>query len=275
MTELETDPPDDGDTESFFEQVLAEAAGPFSLDLDGRTVVVDVPAADGACALDTAVTPTEQLDALVGEDLADDILDVYEERPVSELVTLIDKIRAHFGLLVPPLGGFLRLVETLDLYGEAIERDLIDRHLNLYDWVREHEKTPWDKLFRFLERPIEGGYYTAALAADLELAERHAKWEAEHGKPAGVGRPSLVGWTRDRDTDTAILETLRRIEAAVFQASPKFKGRGPKTPRPLPRPLTARERYEKYRLYVEHDDIASKVLGSRYKRLSLPDPTHD
>lgn len=270
MSEQETDPP-----HSFFEQLLGEAAGPYLLDLDGDEIVVAVPSADGVCELDTAVTPTEQLDALVGEDLADDILDVYDDRPASELVELIDDIRAHFGILVPPLGGFLRLVETLDLYGEDVERDLIDKHLNLYDWVRDHGNTPWDKLFRFLDRAPEGGWYAAALASDIELAERVAKLEQEQGKPAGAKRPSLVGWTRDRDTDTAILETLRRIEAAIFQASPKVKGRGPKAPKSLPRPLTARERYEKYRLYVEHDDIASKVLGSRYKRLSLPDPTHD
>lgn len=267
----QTDPPP-----SFFEQLLGEAAGPYLLDLDGDEIVIAVPTGDGVCALDTAVTAAEQLDALIeDEDLVDDILDVYAERPASMLVDLVDDIRAHFGVLVPPAGGLWRLVETLDLYGEAIERDLIDKHLDLYDWVRNHESLPWDKLFRFLDRAPEGGWYAAALASDVELAERLAEREAEQKTPGGSSRPSLVGWTRDRDTDTAILETLRRIEAAIFQASPKVKGRGPKAPKSLPRPLTARERVDKYRMLVEHDRVAAKVLGSRYTPLNLPDSTDD
>ena len=272
MDDHDTDPP-----ASFFETLLSEAVGPYFFDLDGTEVVIPVPTADAVCDLDLAVSVHEQFEALVDDDeLADDILDVFTEKPVGEFVTLVDEIRSHFGVLVPPDGGFWRVVETLDLYGEDIERDLIGLGLNLYDWVRDHEDTPWAKLFRILERPPEGGWFTAALASDIELAERIAKRKKESGEQqSSPARPPLVGWTRDRDTNTAILETLRRIEASIFQASPKVKGRGPKTPRNMLRPLTAQERYEKYRLYVEHDDIASKVLGSRYKRLSLPDPTDD
>jgi hypothetical protein len=261
---------------SFFETLLNEAVGPYFFDLDGAEVVIPVPSADAVCDLDIAVSVHEQFAALVDdEDLVDEVLEVFEDRAVGEFVDLVGDIRSHFGVLVPPDGGFLRVVETLDLYGEEIERDLIGLGLNLYDWVRDHEDTPWSKLFRILERPPEGGWFTAALASDIELAERIAKHRKESGEKPPPARPSLVGWTRDRDTSTSILETLRRIEAGIFQASPKVKGRGPKTPRNLPRPLTAQERFEKYRLYVEHDDIASKVLGSRYKRLSVPDPTDD
>ncbi|QOV97603.1 hypothetical protein [Rhodococcus pyridinivorans] len=272
MDDHDADPP-----ASFFETLLSEAVGPYFFELDGTEVVIPVPSADAVCDLDIVASVHEQFAALVDDDdLVDEILEVFADRPVGAFVELVGEIRSHFGVLVPPDGGFLRVVETLDLYGEDIERDLIDLRLDLYDWVREHEDTPWSKLFRILERPPEGGWFEAALKSDIELAEQIAKRKKDSGEQqASPSRPPLVGWTRDRDTNTAILETLRRIEASIFQASPKIKGRGPKTPRNLLRPLTAQERYDKYRLYVEHDDIASKVLGSRYKRLSLPDPTDD
>lgn len=271
MPDQHAGPPPDDDA-GFFEEFLREAAGPYILDLDGEKIVIEAPSGDDVCALDTATTPTEQLDALVGEDLADDILDVYEDRPASELIDLVDDIRLHFGALVPPLGGFLRVVETLDLYGEDIERDLIDVHLNLYDWVRDHLNTPWAKLFRFLDRPIEGGWYTAAVATDVDLAARLLQLEEDGKAPPRSKRPSMVGWDRNRETLTAILETLQQIAAGQYDTSLKVKRRV-KPPRPQPRPLTARERVKQYRLYVEHDEIASQMLGSRYKRLTLPDPT--
>lgn len=251
---------------SFYEQLLREAVGELVIEVEGTDFAITYPTADDVAALDELVRPTDILDAMVGEDTADDILDLIDERPISVLNDIIDEIRSHYACLIPPRYGWAKLVEEFDLYGEAIERDLIDLNLNLYDWFRDHENTPWDKLFRILERAPDGGYYNAARLTDVELAQKIAELQDSGELSKGSNRPPVLGWTREKDVMLQLLETLERIEYGLYAASPKFKrATGPK-PRRKPRPVFAKDRVERFRLYVEHDDIMSQVLGSRYRR---------
>lgn len=259
---------------SFFRTLLDEAAGPFvaHLDDDSPAIVVEAPESADVADLDTTVSVYDQLDLLVSEDLADDITEHYARRPFSELADLVDDIREHFGILVPPDAGWAYLVDEIDRYGAAIEKDLfaMPGDEKLYDWVRDHLSNPWNRLIRLLPALPEGGWYFAAIADDDERAQQILEMEQRGELPAPSKRPSLVGWTYERAKLTELVDSQRRTEHATWGASPKFKGKGGKPPRPSPRPQTARDRVEEFQALVEHDDIASRLLGDRYTRRYTP-----
>ncbi|MGU3587174.1 hypothetical protein ACLBYD_28995 [Rhodococcus sp. C26F] len=273
---------DNGSTASFFRVLLGEAVGPFVLSLDeddedGPELVIEAPDSTDVADLDTTVSVHDQLDLLVGDELADVILDHYARRPFSELADLVDDIREHFGILVPPDTGWAYLVDEIDRYGDAIEKDLfaMPGDERLYDWVRDHLNNPWNRLLRLLPALPEGGWYHAAIANDDERAQKILEMEQRGELPPPSKRPSLVGWTSEKALLTSILDSSRQTAHGVWAASPKFKGKGGKPPRPLPRPQTARDRVEEFQALVEHDDIASQLLGSRYTRRYTPPEVND
>ncbi|APE11008.1 hypothetical protein BO226_18880 [Rhodococcus sp. 2G] len=271
-----------GSTASFFRVLLSEAVGPFVVSLDeddedGPELIIEAPDSQDVADLDTTVSVHDQLDLLVGEDLADVITEHYARRPFSELADLVDDIREHFGILVPPDTGWPYLVDEIDRYGAAIEKDLfaMPGDERLYDWVRDHLNNPWNRLIRLLPALPEGGWYYAALGNDDERAQKILEMEQRGELPPPSKRPSLVGWTHERAQLTNMVDSLRRIEHATWGASPKFKGKGGKPPQPSPRPQTARDRVEEFQALVEHDDIASQLLGSRYTRRYTPPEVKD
>lgn len=257
-----------GSAASFFETLLGEAVGPFFVTLDdGTELVVEVPSVDDVADLDTTVSIHELLDLLVSdEDTADAIAHAYARRPIGELAELVDDIREHFGILIAPMCGWAYLVNEIDKYGDAIEKDLLGKPEDLYDWVRDHLGTPWNKLLRLLPALPVGGWYYAAIAGDDDRAREILELESKGELPKSTNRPSLVGWTPVIEKLTEIVEAARGTQHGVWSASPKFAGKGGPPPQPLPRPLTARERVEEEQALLEHDDIASQLLGKRYTR---------
>lgn len=257
---------ENGPTDSYFETLLDEAVGPFFVTVgQGTDLMIDVPSSGGVAELDSIVSVHTMLDTLVGEETADIIADAYARRPISDLVDFVDDIREHFGILVAPDAGWAHLVEELDKYGVAIERELIDHRLDLYDWVRDHRNTPWNKLFRILSRPIDGGYYIGEVSNDLERAKKMLELEDAGKLPKPSSRPSIIGWDSRRELLTEAVEALRRIEHATYAASPKFKGKGGKAPKNFLRPRTARDVAKELRSFADHDEIGAQVLGKRYK----------
>ncbi|MDV2478613.1 hypothetical protein F8M49_30110 [Rhodococcus zopfii] len=190
-----------GSAASYFRVLLEEAVGPFVVQLDdGPELVIEAPESDDVADLDTTVSVHDQLDLLVDEDQADIIAEHYARRPISELADLVDDIRQHFGILVPPDAGWAYLVDEIDRYGTGIEKDLfaMPGDERLYDWVRDHLNNPWNRLLRLLPSLPEGGWYFAALGNDDERAEKILEMEQRGELPPPSKRPSLVGWTYDR-----------------------------------------------------------------------------
>lgn len=261
----------------FWDVFIREAVGPFVLEVPGDDdeVVeweVPYPSADAVAALDVTYSDQDILYLLMDDDdTTDTILDLYEDLPISELQEAVDDIRAHYGILTPSPYGWAQLMKDFRKYGEDLERDAVTEGLDLYDWVRHHEELPWAKLYRvLLDRAREGGYVEAARLLDEELALEQVKAETE-GKKKGAPkpRPSVVGWTRDRENGERATELLEQLVHAVWAASPKFKGKGGKRPSGHARPELAYNKVKRYALYVEHDEIASMLLGSRHKPLDL------
>lgn len=222
------------------------------------------------CELDDVDGPGQVLDVLAGEDLDDDELDLLEHLPGGKLVALVHRLRRHFAVLHPPADGFTRVIHEIDRYGEAIEADLHAAFgLDLLDWFRDHDRWPWSKLLRLLERTPEAGHYETARRGDDELAREIADAQERGELPAASKRPRLLGWTHERELLTAILEETRRNTHGIWAASPKFRGKGGRAPRNLARPQAAADRLASLALLAEHDEIGAALLGERYQpRLS-------
>lgn len=240
---------DDQSTASLWEQMATEAAGPLVLTLPdpdgGRpwSWTVVAPDSDGVCELDEVTNPLDVVDALLGGgDLADEVLDLLDRLPWSTTVATAARIRHHFALTPLPPGMWQGIVEQIDLYGAAIDRDLaLGGHgytggHDLLDWFRGER--PWSQLTRLLQGLPEGSRYWAAILDDEDLA---AERIAAGTEPASRrSTPPLLGETAERMLLRAVLSTLQGVEHAVFAAQVGKKA-GPR-PRPLPGPETAEDR---------------------------------
>jgi hypothetical protein len=223
---------------SLFEELQAQAVDPLVVELpDGdehARWVLEAVDSDGLCEVVRLSHPADILDALLGDDLGDEVLDLLDPLPWSRTLDLLAQLRRHFSIPELPAGMWTHLVEQIDLYGEDIESDLFP--WDLLDYFRGAR--PWQQLARLLPRLPEGSRYRAALLDDEELAEQ--RLASDDGTP-GRARPPLVGETQDRALLRAIASGLPRLEYAVYaaQAGKKRKGR---PPRPLQGPETAEDR---------------------------------
>lgn len=218
---------------------MAQAVAPLHLELqDGDDTagwIVEAVDPDGVCELDTLTHPVDVLDALLGEDLAEEILDVLDPKPWPVTVGLVARVRGHFHLPELPPGMWTHLVEQIDLYGDDIEADFFDRGTDLLDWFRG--RRPWPQLHRLLRRMPEGCRYRAAVLDDDELARERiaAGLVATSSK-----RPPLLGETQDRAYLRALVTAVQRVEFATYAAVVGKKAGQP--PRPLLGPETAEDR---------------------------------
>jgi hypothetical protein len=258
-----------GDGPAFFREYLDETVGPFAVTIGTTEYELDAPPPVIGDALDEGDSYLDLLELLVDDDdLFDGILDYLEAQPQSVTVAIVEDALDHWGLVNPPRHGFKRVVSEIERYGAAIEFDFQEiLNLNMAVFVREPQDWPWSKFMRFVEQLPTGHHYAAALALDVELAEAMAR-QADEDKKNGIRRPdrrpSLIGWTPEQAALVAIGDGIRRVEHGVWAASPKFKGKGGKAPKPSPRPRVASEVVEARRLRLQHDDIAGKMLGKRF-----------
>jgi hypothetical protein len=252
--------------ESFFTEYLDEVVGPFVVVVGSYEYTLDAPAPTIGDLLDVDGSVFDMIDELCTEtDVADDLLEHFESRPVSEAQAFVEAALDHWGLVDPPRDGFARVCTELDKFGDAIEYDLELIGVDLRDYVLG--RRTWAQLMRYLAKMPVGGHYSAALAGDLELAIARAE-RAAADKAAGIKAPdkapSLVGWTPELAKLYDLVDSQRATTHAVWGASTKFKGKGGKAPRPARRPNTADARVATMLLKKEHDEVAGAMLGKRY-----------
>lgn len=245
---LGPDRPDDDEASagSLFEERQAEAVAPFTIELDTddglRTWTVEAVDSDGVCELDELEHPLDVVEALLGDELGEDVVDELEILPWSRTRELARDLRAHFSLPDLPPGLWTFLVEQIDLYGDAIDRDLAlggrgyTGGWDLLDWFRG--RRPWPQLARLIGGLPEGSRYSAAILDDEELAaERLERGEERTGRST----PPLVGETYDRALLRALVSGMGRVEYAVYAAAAGKKRTG-SPPKALPGPETAEDR---------------------------------
>lgn len=259
-----TEPGDDGP--GFCWTLLDEAVGPYQV--PGLPYIIDVPTGRTVALLDQTDDPIDVLGVLMSYDDLTDLLDDLDDLPYSRTVAVADGALEHFGLETPPPYGYRWLGTELDRYGVGMESDLQAIGVNLYDFVTDPGRWPWSKLARLLSQfPMGGGYNTARLTSvelALELADEKERLEQLGEMPPTDNRPSAHGWTPVMEALTKIGDTLERIEHGTYATSQKHKGVSKTPPKPSKRPKLASERAANLRLLREHDDIASRMLGSRY-----------
>ena len=237
---------DEASGPSLFEELLADAVAPLTFYLAEQSWTVDVPTADEVAALDTCTDAFDVLDELLGDELADPVLDLLDDMPSYVTDALAGQLLEHFHLTDPPPYGWAELVKRIDKFGAAIEADLPHEWPGTYEleqWFRGERR--WPQLYRLLEQLPPGSRWDAALQSDEELAQAQLDEEAERedededDEPRERPRPPLVGETYDRKLLRGVLSSLLRIEHATYAVHAP-KGKSGQAPEPLPGPLTAR-----------------------------------
>ncbi|ALE77671.1 hypothetical protein WY02_03520 [Pseudonocardia sp. AL041005-10] len=251
-----------GGGESLFEEMMAEAVDPLYLELpdgdDTAAWTLHAVDSDGVIDLDDLTGALDVVEALVGDELAGEVLDVLADLPWDRTLDTAALLRRHFTLVELRPGLWPQLVEQIDLYGEAIESDLADRGIDLLDFFRGAR--PWTQLARMLPRLPEGSRYRAALLDDEDLAR--ARIEAEDDEdddaPSKSDRPPLIGETQDRALLRQAVSFLRRIEHGLYNSrAPKSKRS--KAPDPLKGPETAEDRLRDLLGDADVEDIFDQV----------------
>lgn len=229
---------------SLFEELLADAVAPLTFQLAEQPWTVDVPTADEVAALDTCTDAFDVLDELLGDELADPVLDLLDDMPSYVTDALAGQLLEHFHLADPPPYGWAELVRRIDRYGSAIEADLPHEWpgIELTDWFRGRRR--WAQLYRLLDQLGPGTRWDAALQSDRELAQAQIDADAEkdddEDERREQPRPPLVGETYDRKLLRAAVSALLRIEHATY-AVHAGKGKAGTPPHPLPGPRSARD----------------------------------
>lgn len=264
--------PDDtgGGADSLFEEFMAEAVEPLHLELpdgdDTAAWTLHAVDSDGVVDLDDLTNPRDIVDALVGDELADDVIDVLAVLSWDHTLDTADRLRSHFALDELPSGMWANLVDQIDIYGAAIESDLADRSIDLLDFFRG--RRPWQQLARMLPRLPEGSRYRAALLDDDELALERLEAESGDDQPKPT-RPPLVGETQDRALLRQVVSFLRRIEHGVYNAqAPRNKRTRP--PEPLKGPETAEDRIRDLVGDAEVEEIFDQVIPGWNKGDDVP-----
>lgn len=289
MAENETRPVDDDTAaerpSSFFADRLAETHDPYRFpavsvvydDGDGpyevvHRLVITVPDDEQVAELDDAGSALAEIEVLAGDDF-DDLVDVLDEIGWSGL-RAADELLGHFGLAEPPEAGWVDLVERLNLYGPALEFDLLTacNGLDLLDWFRG--RWSWDHLLRIASRLPPGSHYRSAMADDDELAAQIAEVHGPPSKRPKRSRPALEGFTTEVSYLHRIANRLDYLGWATFAAQAgKRKGR---PPAPAKGPETADDRFEWADYMREHEDVASRVLvrkgGSKRRQAERQPP---
>lgn len=265
--------------ESLFEQLMAEAVPPLQLrlgpdHLDPHLWTIEAVDSDGVIELDELTGAVDIIEALVGDDLADGVLDVLETLPWNATLDTADRLRDHFALAELPPGMWQFLIEQIDLYGADIESDLADRGDDLLDWFRG--RRPWPQLHRYLRRMPEGCRYHAALLADEDLAARQIEQDQDRDDDdtdddADARRPPLVGETQQLSLLRSAVSALLRVEHAVYAAQAPKNKRG-RPPEPLKGPLTAKDRLLDELGTAEVFDIFDQVTPGWRGDQDPPDP---
>ncbi|WP_073946526.1 hypothetical protein [Streptomyces kebangsaanensis] len=166
--------------------------------------------------------------------------------PVWKLNRLVDAWKEHYAL-----GGSVRLVALLERYGQAIEADLADRQVDLAQLWSERR---WRRLLNLVDQLPTDSRTLVAMAEDEELTA--ALPEPEPGPPPP---PPLRTWTPEVEKLTLIADRLGELITAVHNTVAKRPGR---SPRPLPRPETARDRIKRQRRRAKYERLKAQLAAA-------------
>ncbi|MEV2277874.1 hypothetical protein AB0I72_20040 [Nocardiopsis sp. NPDC049922] len=128
----------------------------------------------------------------------------------------------------------------------------------------------WRFLLNLLDHLPRTSHLAAAMADDDELAETSPE-------PTGPSAPPLTEWSPAVERLTVAVDRLGELIAAVYNAA----GGKAKPPRPLPRPVTARDRVLRKVRQRKREHILAELGRARQERRpsmadapTAPDPLH-
>ncbi|MFJ5156313.1 hypothetical protein ACIQCF_33095 [Streptomyces sp. NPDC088353] len=148
-------------------------------------------------------------------------------------------------------GGSVRLAALLQRYGEAIEADLADRQVDLAQLWSERR---WRRLLNLVDQLPSESRTLVAMAEDEELAAALPEPE-----PGPAPPPPLRTWTAEVEKLTLIADRLNELITAVHNTVAKRPAR---SPRPLPRPETARDRVRRNQRRAKYEHLKAQLTAA-------------
>jgi hypothetical protein len=119
------------------------------------------------------------------------------------------------------------------------------------DWFRG--KRPWNQLLRLVGHLPKYSRYWVAYNEDDQVAEVRLRM------PAPSGPPPLAAWGEVEELIATLREEFAVVRHTIASVAPGLKTR-PKAPKPIPRPVAARQRAERRDDQRKHDFIVSQVI---------------
>lgn len=251
--------------------VLAETArGSFELELDSGAVLTlaDPTRVVGVSVFTLAESNDVRsvLATLLGEQFAEAWAEL-SLWPAEETTALLDDVFAHYGA---PRRSLAELQVLLGRYGEAIEADLaFATSYRLSQFVRGDE--PWATLHNLVTclQKSSTSYLAAAQATDVEIYAAQIEANAKRRTSATqAAAPELT----EVDLPTSLLmgmhELLQQLVHFTAANAPK-KTKKPKV-KQIPRPVTAKELYERRRTRESYERLSSMLVfdTERYHRVA-------
>ena len=183
--------------------------------------------------------------------------------PIWAIDVLFGRWAAHYDM--PSFPDAQRLAYVVNRYRDVLEHDLhVHAHVDLTDLWRARR---WRFLLNLIDHLPRHTYYSEAVSNDPEharmLAEAMAKRAEEADGESGPSGPPMHIWSPEVSALTDLTDAVRRVEYAIV-ATNSEKGKGPKPPEPLPRPVSMldreRKRSEYARRKAKHDKLAARLL---------------
>jgi hypothetical protein len=138
-------------------------------------------------------------------------------------------------------------------YGQAIERDLLERYS--VDLAAEFHGRRWRRLLNLIDNLPRNSAYVQAMVEDDDYADAVVAHEKPHERPKP--RRYMAEWSVEVELLSSVLDRLGELISVSMVAAGAKKA--PKVA-PAPRPMTAFERARSKRRWQNHNALVSRVL---------------
>jgi hypothetical protein len=180
--------------------------------------------------------------------VAVDSRDLVARLPQYRMAHLVRTYRTHYGLCATAADD-RRLAGLITRYGQAIERDLAVRGVDLHQLWQQRR---WRRLLNLIDALPRNSFFVEALADDDDLAEQLLRQPASGGRAAAPMSQFSLELEMATNTYDRLGELIQAVTAAAGAKPPKIVA--------YPRPRTATDRVRARHARTKHRSLVARLL---------------